>query len=108
MAAGFKIFNILFIFGALINSDVNIHCFFVGFKPGFCKFYYSKIVKYFDKPLLVLSCSNFFLLYPTHFLIIRKGKNTRLGYFDNLDDARSARVIAERQYGYHENHGGTS
>ncbi len=33
------------------------------------------------------------------------GKQSHLGLFDNLDDAVTARKSAERQHGFHENHG---
>lgn len=33
------------------------------------------------------------------------GKKKYLGLFDTVDDARNARVKADRVYGYHENHG---
>ena len=33
------------------------------------------------------------------------GKRTMLGNFDNLSDAKQARVEASKKYGFHENHG---
>lgn len=40
-----------------------------------------------------------------HARIKVEGKNIHLGYFDCLDDARSAREAADNQHGFHENHG---
>lgn len=37
--------------------------------------------------------------------IMVKRKNISLGYHDNLDDAITARKIANIKYGFHENHG---
>lgn len=37
--------------------------------------------------------------------IVHNKRRIDLGKFNNLDDAISARKAAERQYGYHENHG---
>ena len=34
-----------------------------------------------------------------------KGKHKTLGGFDNFDEAVAARLAANKQYGYHENHG---
>lgn len=37
--------------------------------------------------------------------IVVDGRKLHLGYFNGLDDAVSTRKAAERQYGFHENHG---
>lgn len=34
-----------------------------------------------------------------------EGKRKHLGYFDSIEDARTARLAAELQYGFHPNHG---
>ncbi|MGX5719901.1 HNH endonuclease [Shinella zoogloeoides] len=34
-----------------------------------------------------------------------KGRQKHLGYFDTIDEAKSARELARRQHGFHENHG---
>lgn len=38
-------------------------------------------------------------------MIRANGRNLHLGVFDNLSDAKRARIKAERKYGYHPNHG---
>ena len=40
-----------------------------------------------------------------HSQIMVNGKQIHLGFFDNIDEAKKARIDAERKYGFHENHG---
>lgn len=40
-----------------------------------------------------------------HAQIMVDGKQIHLGFYDDINDAKDARKVAERKYGFHENHG---
>ena len=53
----------------------------------------------------VMGVSWFKKIKKWHSYINADGQRIRLGYFENFDDAVSARKSAEVKYGYHKNHG---
>ena len=43
--------------------------------------------------------------WEAHIGVPGTGRKKRLGYFDEIEEAVAARKAAERQFGYHKNHG---